>query len=175
MAITRDAHQDMEELESDHKEADTRMLLHAKHSADPGTTIVIQSTDTDVLVLSVTHKSSKELWFRTGVKDQLRFVPVHNIVQKLDSSVVQALPAFRTITGCDSVSSTSGIGKTKAWKAMIRSQEHQESLSCLGVDVDISDETIEKCEAFLCDIYPCLLYTSPSPRDQRGSRMPSSA
>ena len=25
------------------------------------------------------------------------------------------------------------------------------------------------------DAYPCLLYTSPSPRDQRGSRMPSSA
>ena len=24
-------------------------------------------------------------------------------------------------------------------------------------------------------IWPCLLYTSPSPRDQRGSRMPSSA
>ena len=24
-------------------------------------------------------------------------------------------------------------------------------------------------------IYRCLLYTSPSPRDQRGSRMPSSA
>ena len=27
----------------------------------------------------------------------------------------------------------------------------------------------------LYDIKPCLLYTSPSPRDQRGSRMPSSA
>ena len=27
----------------------------------------------------------------------------------------------------------------------------------------------------LGDVYPCLLYTSPSPRDQRGSRMPSSA
>ena len=26
----------------------------------------------------------------------------------------------------------------------------------------------------VCD-YSCLLYTSPSPRDQRGSRMPSSA
>ena len=54
-------------------------------------------------------------------------MPVHDIVQKLDSSVVQALPAFHAITGCDSVSSISGIGKTKAWKAMIRSQEHQES------------------------------------------------
>ena len=27
----------------------------------------------------------------------------------------------------------------------------------------------------LAEIYGCLLYTSPSPRDQRGSRMPSSA
>ena len=26
-----------------------------------------------------------------------------------------------------------------------------------------------------CETKPCLLYTSPSPRDQRGSRMPSSA
>ena len=29
--------------------------------------------------------------------------------------------------------------------------------------------------AFLRPNWPCLLYTSPSPRDQRGSRMPSSA
>ena len=30
-------------------------------------------------------------------------------------------------------------------------------------------------ESFLTPAHPCLLYTSPSPRDQRGSRMPSSA
>ena len=52
-------------------------------------------------------------------------------------------------------------------------------------------ETIQKClppeikwlEHFVCEEFPqtfcsknsCLLYTSPSPRDQRGSRMPSSA
>ena len=29
--------------------------------------------------------------------------------------------------------------------------------------------------AFRAKFYNCLLYTSPSPRDQRGSRMPSSA
>ena len=33
---------------------------------------------------------------------------------------------------------------------------------------------IEK-EANEAEYYGCLLYTSPSPRDQRGSRMPSSA
>ena len=31
------------------------------------------------------------------------------------------------------------------------------------------------CGLFLPVTYVCLLYTSPSPRDQRGSRMPSSA
>ena len=34
----------------------------------------------------------------------------------------------------------------------------------------------QQFEKFAYDILlPCLLYTSPSPRDQRGSRMPSSA
>ena len=41
------------------------------------------------------------------------------------------------------------------------------------------DEAIRLCEEHYKDskakIYTCLLYTSPSPRDQRGSRMPSSA
>ena len=36
------------------------------------------------------------------------------------------------------------------------------------------DEGIS-CNSTYCHSGPCLLYTSPSPRDQRGSRMPSSA
>ena len=35
--------------------------------------------------------------------------------------------------------------------------------------------TLEDIPAILEDLASCLLYTSPSPRDQRGSRMPSSA
>ena len=65
---------------SDHEEADTRLLLHAKHAASTHRRIVIQSPDTDVAVLSIAHfedLSCQELWFRTGVKDKQRFVPVH--------------------------------------------------------------------------------------------------
>ena len=40
-----------------------------------------------------------------------------------------------------------------------------------------SEVTISAGESvhFVNNMLPCLLYTSPSPRDQRGSRMPSSA
>ena len=34
---------------------------------------------------------------------------------------------------------------------------------------------LETCESHIETCQACLLYTSPSPRDQRGSRMPSSA
>ena len=33
----------------------------------------------------------------------------------------------------------------------------------------------DDCRQFIADYYPCLLYTSPSPRDGLLSRMPSSA
>ena len=36
-------------------------------------------------------------------------------------------------------------------------------------------ETIRKNQADFEEFGPCLLYTSPSPRDKRQSRMPSSA
>ena len=36
-------------------------------------------------------------------------------------------------------------------------------------------EMIPGADKFIQALKDCLLYTSPSPRDQRGSRMPSSA
>jgi len=55
-------------LHCDYGEADTRMLLHAKHASQDAQAVVIQSPDTDVLLLCVTHNDEiecDELWFRT--------------------------------------------------------------------------------------------------------------
>ena len=40
---------------------------------------------------------------------------------------------------------------------------------------DVEDPELKLSIVELGLVYDCLLYTSPSPRDQRGSRMPSSA
>ena len=49
--------------------------------------------------------------------------------------------------------------------------ENKNTLEC--ADENFFDFEIE--DSFFADLPDCLLYTSPSPRDQRGSRMPSSA
>ena len=159
VAITRDSCVDVEDLKSNQEEADTRMLLHAKYAAGQGQEekIVIQSPDTDMLVLSAAYFediASKELWFRTGVKDRLHFVPVHDVCQNLSKRVLKALPAFHALTGCDATSALSGIGKKKPWNVFIRSAVHQESLTILEQQPEVDEETAKKCEAFICDLYP---------------------
>ena len=44
----------------------------------------------------------------------------------------------------------------------------------LGYGGEVQGDSI-RCPFHAWAFRPCLLYTSPSPRDQRGSRMPSSA
>ena len=147
-------------LTSDHEEADTRLLLHAKYAADahPGCRIVIQSPDTDVFALSVAHFADlncRELWFKTGVKDRLRYIPVHEVSQALEEKMCQALLPFHALTGCDSTSAITGIGKKRAWDVLQRSEIHQESLGLLGMQQSLNDVTIARCEAFVCDLYAC--------------------
>ena len=43
------------------------------------------------------------------------------------------------------------------------------------IKATFSEEELEDFGGLVSKYYACLLYTSPSPRDQRGSRMPSSA
>ena len=67
-----------EPLTCSHEEADTRLLLHTKHASSSRSQVIIQSPDTDVLVLCATHFESiscEEVWFKTGVRDHLHYVP----------------------------------------------------------------------------------------------------
>ena len=152
-------------LKSDHEEADTRLLLHARNAVQDGVRIIIQSPDTDVLILCTSlfqEIGYEELWLRTGVKDKLRYIPVHDVSRTLGSKLCKALPGFHAVTGCDSNSSLAGIGKKKAWDALSRSQVHQESLSLLGERSDLAQDVTTRCTAFICSLYPSPMKTPTS-------------
>ena len=69
-------------------------------------------------VLHTSDISHEELWFRTGVRDRHRYVPVHLTCQKLGQKLCKALPAFHALTGCDTTSVIAGVGKKKAWEVL---------------------------------------------------------
>ena len=105
---------------------------------------------------SVTHNDEiecDELWFPTGLKDHLRYIPAHNIAASVGPLMCKVLPAFHALTGCDSTSALSRAGKKKAWKIIVNSKVHQQHLVCVGQSPDVDSVTARKAEAFICSLY----------------------
>ena len=90
--------------------------------------------------------------------------------------IIQALPHFRDM---DDIHSFRAVLHHLGFDSRVRVENAsnlEKRLPCLMID----DESRPRIGLrFLPNgkllVYDCLLYTSPSPRDQRGSRMPSSA
>jgi len=121
----------------------------------PETRIIVQSPDTDVLVLCTTHFSDiscEEMWFKTGVKDHHRYVPVHVLCQELGQKLCKVLPAFHAITECDMTSGIAVVGKKKAWEVLQCSEAHQESL--VGLSPTHNNTCRINCEKFIGGLYP---------------------
>ena len=62
-------------------------------------------------------------------------------------------------------------GKTAGWTK----EDHEKAGFRMVPNSPVRKGSFVGKNAVLMPCYVCLLYTSPSPRDQRGSRMPSSA
>ena len=104
-------HRDMAHLESNHEEADTKLLLHAVDATSSGaTTIEIISPDTDVFVLSLRRSSElcENTVFVTGKREHYRKIKLSPIVRALGPERTAALPGFHAWSGADITGSFSG-------------------------------------------------------------------
>lgn len=84
-------------LDSNHEKADSRMILHCLET--DALNIVVIAHDTDVLVLLVANfgrLSCTKLWMKAGTMKKPKNVPADH--------VYKILPAFHSVTGCDTVS-----------------------------------------------------------------------
>jgi hypothetical protein len=89
------------ELFCDHEEADTRMLLHASHTAQSHSNIVIKSVDTDVFLLCIycASKIPATLAFDTGTGNKRRILDMNNISEQLGEAWCDAILGFHWFTG----------------------------------------------------------------------------
>lgn len=105
-----------------HEEADTRIFVHAKDSVLNGNNVLmIKANDTDVVIIAVScFPSLKELglsklWIAFGQRQNLKWIPVHEIFSVLGLEKTRGLLFFHAFSGCDVVSAFKGKGKKFAW------------------------------------------------------------
>ena len=110
------------QLQSNHEEADTRMLLHAKHASFTYPKVLISSPVTDIFIIffSVHTRIAANLYFLTGVKRSRRIIDVSKVadyifdtLKRCDVSkevLMESLIGFHSFTGCDTISAFTGRG-----------------------------------------------------------------
>lgn len=137
---------DISMLYTEQDEADTLLILHSLHALQNGySTLVIQSDDTDVLVLLIWHDLAQNIWMQRSTPT--RYVNVHEIALKLGPDVKNSLLGFHSVTGCDTVSQFRAVGKKTAWKIFTQ-QPHL--LKDIGLS---SDVPLQNVEEFVCKLY----------------------
>lgn len=115
---------DAEEWCVDHEEADTRIVIHAKHVINSQFgRIVVECRNTDVLLLLVYHVGSLDIetWMESGTSKAKKCFPVHDIARKLGADVIHNLLGFHSLTGCDTTLLFCGISKNSCRKKYVES------------------------------------------------------
>ena len=94
--------------------------------------VVICATDTDILILLVFASSRfnpAEQWSMKTARDS--FVEISKISSHYREAACNILPAFHSITGCDTTSYSYNVGKVKPFKMMI-SKDNSNNLNSFG-------------------------------------------
>lgn len=91
----------IEELTSNHEEADTRLALHASHASHYYRHVIVKSPDTDVFVILLAFQLeiNAKLYFATGVQSKKRIISIEKLVEHWNSDWCRAFIGFHAFTG----------------------------------------------------------------------------
>ena len=119
------------ELECNHEQADTCMVLHAHHV---GGMCVIHSDDTDVFVLLLAHSQNLgKFYMKKGRGAKTRIIELSIVLNSLEKQLdpgidkhcfTKAVIGVHAITGCDTISPFCGNGKRKAVQLLQRNERY---------------------------------------------------
>ena len=147
-----------EHMQSTHEEADSRMIFHIM-ATPPGSSVVIRTIDTDVLIIILANMSkidpSLRIWMEVGqhTKSNLRYINVNQLFNDYGTSICEALPGFHAFTGCDYTSAFSRKGKVRPFKMLQKNEDAQMMFATLGKEDRITEQNLKIAERFVCEIY----------------------
>ena len=122
--------------------------------------MIIKSPDTDVAIIACYQAYNalnifSEIWFETETSSNLRYIPIHEIVNDLGATISNILPIFHYLNGCDSTASFFGIGKKKAFTILKQKMDNLLFLNGLGeyLYIDIKSDYVKDAMQFICWLY----------------------
>jgi len=152
-------HDVAEDLMSDHEEADSRMFMHIAHTTQANNVkrVLLRSIDTDVAAMCPKYCLScgiEEFYFKTGTGNKKRFILMHLVADRLGEDIAHVLPRLYALSGCDSTSFFSGIGKQR-WMTMASAHpDLLKGLKKLGSNAaEMEDETQSACHSLASLLY----------------------
>ena len=134
--LTTESAKEEEEPQLDQEEADTRLLLHARHATkEPFNAIVISSEDTDVRILCLAFSNDVKvpLFHRCVSQQMARYIDIGKIASAIGLQVCKAL-----------------LGLFRRLKILRKNDEFQEVFARLGEGWSVTEELFGKLEAFVC-------------------------
>ena len=148
---------ELQDVFSTQDEADTRLWLHVNDAAERfGTkTAIIWAPDTDVLVIGIHFFNDIEIqniWFKTGTKKNIRYIPIHMIVNNLGQNLCRLILPFHAFTGCDSTIFFKWKGKKKGLE-LLQKDDSFAFMEELGNTADFPESLTEVCTTFACGLY----------------------
>ena len=148
------------ELRSNHQEADTRILLHAKHASASYDHVIVATPDTDVFLIALSQISriNVHVYMLTETKDKRRLIDVNackrfNKTKHTDDKFSTALLGFHAFTGCDTTSAFAGKGIVKPLQLMGKHNQFVKSFLKLGSTFDTTELDFAAFEGFTCHMY----------------------
>ena len=155
LKLTQDNYEAVTVLQSNQEEADTRIMLHAKHAADQYPTIICITDDTDVFIigLALCDQISSKIIIQRGTKANVRQIDITKLACVLGKETCNSLIGLHAWTGCDTISSLSGQGKLKALKIILHNDKFRNVFSSLGSQWEVSTENLSAIQEFTCQLY----------------------
>ena len=92
---------EIKELSSDHEQADTRMIAHARHASLSYSNVIVKSPDTDVLLIALNAINDifANLFFETGKGNARRIISLNKIKLHIGEQWCSSLIGFHAFTG----------------------------------------------------------------------------
>ena len=127
--IDREGTTSIPELATPQEEADTRILLHAKHASPDHEAFIVVSEATDVIILALAFfRQTGKIYIKCGSQARIRYIDISKLGTSVGEEICEGLLGLHAFTGCDSVSAFGGRGTLSAYKLITKDKSHLDAM-----------------------------------------------